>query len=79
MELNKVSGLTLNDYKKKYLLVCQMILIKYSKIIIKYFIIWKKKYNINGLFLASMAIHESGWGTSQIANDKKKFIWIWFL
>ncbi len=37
MELNKVSGLTLNDYKK-YLLVCQMILIKYSKIIIKYFL-----------------------------------------
>ena len=31
----------------------------------------EKKYNINGLFLASMAIHESGWGTSQIANDKK--------
>ena len=30
-----------------------------------------KKYNINGLFLASMAIHESGWGTSQIAKDKK--------
>ncbi len=30
----------------------------------------KKKYNINGIFLASIAIHESGWGTSQIANDK---------
>ena len=29
------------------------------------------KYNINVLFLASMAIYESGWGTSQIANDKK--------
>ena len=31
----------------------------------------EKKYNINGIFLASMAIHESGWGTSQIAQDKK--------
>ena len=30
-----------------------------------------KKYNVNGIFLASMAIHESGWGTSQIASDKK--------
>lgn len=45
MELNKVSGLTLNDYKK-YLLVCQMILIKYSKIIIKYFIIWKRNITL---------------------------------
>ena len=30
----------------------------------------EKKYNINGIFLASMAIHESAWGTSQIAKDK---------
>ena len=30
-----------------------------------------KKYNINGVFLAAIAIHESGWGTSKIANDKK--------
>ena len=29
------------------------------------------KYNINGIFLASIAIHESAWGTSTIANDKK--------
>ena len=42
MELNKVSGLTI----KKYLLVCQMILIKYSKIIIKYFIIWKRNITL---------------------------------
>ena len=28
-------------------------------------------YHINGVFLASMAIHESGWGTSTIAKDKK--------
>lgn len=30
-----------------------------------------KQYNINGLFVASIAIHESAWGTSRIANDKK--------
>ena len=31
----------------------------------------EKKYNLNGIFLASMAIHESAWGTSQIAQEKK--------
>lgn len=31
----------------------------------------ERKYNINGLFLASMAIHESNWGTSNIAKQKK--------
>ncbi len=30
-----------------------------------------KNYHINGIFVASMAIHESGWGTSTIAQDKK--------
>lgn len=30
-----------------------------------------KAYHMNGVFLAAMAIHESGWGTSTIANDKK--------
>lgn len=31
----------------------------------------EQKYNVNGLFLASMAIHESNWGTSNIARQKK--------
>lgn len=30
-----------------------------------------KTYHMNGVFLAAMAIHESGWGTSTIAGDKK--------
>lgn len=30
----------------------------------------EQKYNVNGLFLASVGIHESGWGTSKIAQDK---------
>ena len=29
-----------------------------------------KKYNINGIFIAAIGIHESGWGTSKIAADK---------
>lgn len=31
----------------------------------------EEKYNINGIFVASIAIHESGWGTSNIALQKK--------
>ena len=30
----------------------------------------EKKYKINGVFLAAIGIHESAWGTSQIARDK---------
>ena len=41
MELNKPSGLTLNDYKK-YLRVSHQIQTKYSKTIIQYFTTWKR-------------------------------------
>lgn len=37
----------------------------------RYFYIAEQQYNINGLFLASMAVHESNWGTSDMANNKK--------
>ena len=30
----------------------------------------EQKYNINGIFIAAIGIHESGWGTSKIAADK---------
>ena len=30
----------------------------------------EKQYNINGIFVASVGIHESGWGTSKIAVQK---------
>ena len=69
MLLNEPSGLTLDDYKK--------ILSNHSqdtnnvfKENYKAFYDAEKKYNINGVFLASIAIHESGWGKSNIANDK---------
>jgi len=70
MELNKVSGLTLNDYKKIFTGLTN----DTNKIFQDNYSVFynmEKKYNINGIFLASMAIHESAWGTSQIANDKK--------
>ena len=70
MELNKVSGLTLNDYKKIFTgLPNDTNKIFQDNYQVFYNI--EKKYNLNGIFLASMAIHESSWGTSQIAQDKK--------
>lgn len=35
-----------------------------------YFYYAEQEYGINGVFLASLAIHESGWGTSSIALNK---------
>ena len=70
MELNKTSGLTLNDYKKIFTGLPndknKIFENNYSA-----FYNAEKKYNINGIFLASIAAHESAWGSSQIANDKK--------
>lgn len=70
MELNKPSGLTLKDYQKifknspndKYNIFEDNAKVFYEV---------EQKYNINGIFLASLGIHESNWGTSQIAQDKK--------
>lgn len=70
MELNRTSGLTLNDYKKIFTGLSK----DTNKIFqdnYQVFYNMEKKYNLNGIFLASIAIHESGWGTSQIAQDKK--------
>ncbi len=36
-----------------------------------YFYYAEKQYNINGVFLAAIGIHESGWGTSSISLKKK--------
>lgn len=70
MELNKSSGLTLKDYQK----IFKGLPNDTNRIFqdnAEVFYNMEKKYNINGIFLASMAIHESAWGTSQIAIDKK--------
>lgn len=70
IELNRTSGLTLNDYKKIFTDIPN----DTNKIFQDNYTAFynaEKKYNINGIFLASIAIHESGWGTSQIANEKK--------
>ena len=69
MALNEPSGLSLDDFKK--------VLSNQSndtnnvfKENYKVFYDAEQKYGINGIFLASIAIHESGWGKSRIAIDK---------
>lgn len=70
MTLNKSSGLTLKDYKKIFTgLPKDTNKVFYDNTEVFYNI--DKKYNINGIFLASMAIHESAWATSEISKDKK--------
>lgn len=68
MQLNKPSGLTLEQFKK----VLSDDKDK-NKIFInnaEYFYYVEKQYNINGVFLAAVGIHESNWGTSEIALKK---------
>lgn len=70
MKLNQPSGLSLNQFKK--------ILSSHSqdknKIFeqnAQYFYYIEKQYNINGVFVAAVGIHESNWGTSKIAQNKR--------
>lgn len=69
MDLSIPSELTLSDYKTilsgnindKYKIFEQNAEVFYNA---------EQKYKINGVFLASVGIHESAWGTSSIAKDK---------
>ena len=70
MPLNQSTDLTLEDYKK----ILSGNSADKNKIIednAEVFYNMDKTYHINGVFLASMAIHESAWGTSTIAQNKK--------
>ena len=70
MDLSLPSNLTLSDYKTvfannssdKNKIFEQNAEIFYNA---------EKKYKINGIFLAAVGIHESAWGTSKLAQDKK--------
>ena len=42
-----------------------------------YFYYAEEEYGLNGIFLASVAIHESGWGTSSIALNKNNLFRIY--
>lgn len=70
MQLNKPSGLTKEDFKK-VLSGNQGDKEKIFENNAELFYDIEQKYNINGIFLASIAIHESNWGTSNIAKQKK--------
>ena len=68
MQLNKPSGLTLEQFKK--VLTDSKDVNKIFENNSEYFYYIEKQYNINGIFVASVGIHESAWGTSKIAKEK---------
>ena len=70
MEVNKPSGLTKNDFIK-VLSGHQEDAEKIFEQNASLFYEIEQKYNVNGLFLASMGIHESNWGRSNIAKQKR--------
>ena len=68
MQLNKPSGLTLEQFKK--VLSDSKDKNKIFENNAEYFYYIEKQYNINGIFVAAVGIHESGWGTSKISLQK---------
>ena len=69
MDLTTSSGLTLSDYKT----ILSNNTLDKNKIFeqnAEVFYNAEQKYKINGMFLAAIGIHESGWGTSKIALEK---------
>ena len=68
MSLNKPSGLTLEQFKKA--LSDDKDKNDIFEQNAEYFYYIEKEYNINGIFVASVGIHESAWGTSKIAQTK---------
>lgn len=70
ISLNTPSGLTLEQFKK-VLSNNEKDKNKIFEQNAEYFYYIEKQYNINGLFVAAVGIHESSWGTSKISEDKK--------
>ena len=68
MSLNKPSGLSLEQFKK--VLNDSKDTNKIFENNAQYFYYIEKQYNINGIFVAAVGIHESAWGTSNIALSK---------
>ena len=69
MELNKPSGLSLEQFQK--VLSDSNDKNNIFKDNAQYFYYIENEYNINGIFVAAIGIHESGWGKSNIAKNKK--------
>lgn len=68
MKLNKPSGLSLEQFKKVLTDKKDVNNIFINNA--EYFYYIEKQYNINGIFVAAVGIHESAWGTSKIALQK---------
>lgn len=68
MELNKPSGLTLEQFRK--VLTDSKDKNNIFSENAEYFYYIEQQYNINGIFVAAIGIHESAWGTSKIAKNK---------
>ena len=70
MLLNKPSGLTVEQYKKIFENDANDVNHIFSDNA-EYFYYIEQQYNINGIFVAAVGIHESAWGTSNISKNKK--------
>lgn len=70
MKLNKPSGLTLEQFEKIFENESKDKNGVFKENA-KYFYYIEQSYGINGVFVAAIGIHESAWGTSRIATDKK--------
>lgn len=70
MDLSKPSGLSLEQFKK-VLSNNNQDKNKVFENNAEYFYYIEQQYGINGVFVAAIGIHESAWGTSKIARDKK--------
>lgn len=68
MALNKKSGLSLDQFKK--VLTDNKDVNGIFTKNAEYFYYIEQQYNVNGLFVAAVGIHESGWGTSKISKEK---------
>lgn len=68
MALNKPSGLSLEQFKQ--VLTDDRDVYGVFEANAEYFYYVEKQYNINGIFIAAIGIHESAWGTSAIARNK---------
>lgn len=68
MALNQPSGLSLEQFKK--VLTDERDVNKIFENNAQYFYYIEQQYNINGLYIAAIGIHESAWGTSKLAKNK---------
>lgn len=70
MALNNKSGLSLEQFKK----VLSNDKNDKNKVFennAEYFYYAEQQYNVNGIFIAAVGVHESAWGTSDISLSKK--------